>query len=148
MNLTLEIPGDPVTWQRPRVGRSPSGKPYFFEAPRVKNWKNYIRDIASAKMQGLPLLGGDPKNPVPLSVELNFYLRRPGRLFRKKDPEVAVPCLSRPDIDNLYKGVVDALQGVVFRNDSLIWCIVVTKMFHPKNGGPRTVIKIEEMSSP
>jgi Holliday junction resolvase RusA-like endonuclease len=32
-----------------------------------------------------------------------------------------IPKATKPDLDNLGKGVLDALQGIVFENDSQIW---------------------------
>lgn len=143
--VKLTVPGSPVSWQRPRAGRSPSGKPFFFEDKKVKGWKNFLKGEFAGTMVGKNMLGGDPKHPVPLTVEIRFYLKRPQKYYRAKDFDGPIPCTSRPDVDNLYKGVVDAMQGIVFRDDSLVSNIIVSKWYHAKNEGPRTDIQVEEL---
>lgn len=148
--IKLVIPGQPKSWARPRAGRGASGKPYFFEDKRVTQWRNLIIMVAQehiTKNPGFQMLGGDQKHPVPLSIEVLFFLPRPMKYCRKMDQGGPIPCVTRPDLDNLYKGVVDALQGVVFRDDSLIYSMTVHKLFHSKGGRPWTEVKIIEVLS-
>jgi len=53
--------------------------------------------ILAAKEAGVRPLDG------PLRVIVRFYLPRPKRLMRRKDPSGPIPHTSRPDIDNLWK---------------------------------------------
>ena len=145
MMITFEIPGDPVGWKRPIPVISKSGKRHSFEDAKVKSWRSYIKDRASEVMQGKPLLGGDPKHKIPITLEVNFYIARPQRLYRKKDGEGTVPHTSPPDCSNLVKGVEDAMNGVVYIDDCYIWCLIVTKMYHAKSDKPHTIVKVEEL---
>jgi Holliday junction resolvase RusA-like endonuclease len=141
----IEIPGSPVAWQRPRAAPSASGKPIFFEAAKVKTWRQTIRLIAQEAMKDRPMLGGTPKNKIPLIAIINFYVPRPGRLYRKKDPETIIPMASRPDVENVYKGIADALQGIVYYDDALIASAHINKYYHEKAGKPRTTVEIIEV---
>jgi Holliday junction resolvase RusA-like endonuclease len=155
--VKLTVPGVPKAWARPRAGRSASGKPFFFEDKKVKEWRNLIILVAQEWISknyspslGQPtfqMLGGTQKNPIPLSIKVAFFLPRPKKYCRKKDREGPIPCTSRPDLDNLYKGIVDALQGVILRDDALIWSMEVYKLYHSKDGRPWTDIEIMELSS-
>ena len=144
VTFKLEIPGSPQAWQRPRSSGRSGGKPIFFEAKHVKSWRQYIRALAGSWPPS-SMLGGTKKDPIPLIVIVNFYMSRPRRLYRKKDPPGTLPAPTRPDLDNLYKGVVDALEGIVFRDDALICSAHMNKYYHEKEGKPRTTIEILEV---
>lgn len=148
--IKLVIPGQPKSWARPRAGRGASGKPFFFEDKKVTNWRNLIIMVAQeyiTKQPSFQMLGGDQKHPVPLKIEVTFYLPRPMKYCRKKDYSGPIPCFTRPDLDNLYKGVVDALQDVIFRDDALIYSMQVHKLFHSKDGRPWTEITVMEANN-
>ena len=77
------------------------------------------------------------QGPVPmfdgaLRATMRFTYKRPkshlraGGLLRKGAPEAHV---SRPDVDNLAKVVLDALQGVCYKDDSQIVHLEVTKAY-------------------
>lgn len=51
---------------------------------------------------------------------------------------------SNADIDNCYKLVSDAIQGVLFYNDSQIWHVDMYKLVAPK-GKERTEIEVTEL---
>ena len=61
-----------------------------------------------------------PVNGVGLRVTMTFYLRKP-KSNRKTLP------VSRPDLDNLAKAVLDAGNGVIWRDDSLVTTLVIRK---------------------
>ncbi len=43
------------------------------------------------------------------------------------------PCVNQMDIDNLSKGVMDALQGVLYKNDNIITSLSASKLYgHPQ----------------
>lgn len=42
---------------------------------------------------------------------------------------------SRPDIDNLYKAVTDALNGIVYRDDSQITRAIMRKQYAETDSG-------------
>lgn len=54
--------------------------------------------------------------------------------------ELTFPTKRRCDIDNYNKGLLDALEGIIYHNDSQIIFLSITKKYSKNN--PRTVIKI------
>ena len=70
----------------------------------------------------------------PITMEVNFVVPR-----RKQDvvkqggstvlKQSAQAFPTTKDVDNLLKFVMDALQGIVYRNDMTITKVIVTKMF-------------------
>jgi len=76
--------------------------------------------------------GPVPLQEGPLRAVLHFRYKRPkshlraGGQLRKGAPEAHV---ARPDVDNLAKFVLDALQGVCYKDDSQIVHLEVTKAY-------------------
>lgn len=55
----------------------------------------------------------------PIGMDLVFVLPRP-KSVPKRLGDGRQRHVSRPDVDNLRKAVQDALEGIVYRNDSLV----------------------------
>lgn len=81
----------------------------------------------------------------PVQVDVRFYLPRPKRLMRKKDPDGPIPHTSRPDVDNLWKSTADALKDIAWRDDSQVCRTRAAKFYAEKNGVPRVEITITEL---
>ena len=62
----------------------------------------------------------------PLCVDIDFYFSRPkshygtGRNANKLKPSSSINHITKPDIDNLRKFVMDAMNKVFWRDDSII----------------------------
>lgn len=87
------------------------------------------QDKASADWKQTVLLQALPHKPpvpseAPLSVALDFYLVRPKSL-----PKRVRAHTRKPDAENLLKNSLDALTGVVWRDDAQIIRLVVTKQY-------------------
>lgn len=115
----------------------------------VHQFKYEVRKQAELAM------GGQAPSPAgtPLVMEVRFYLRRPkafdgmiGRGLDRRPKYGTGPlyCTTRPDLDNVYKSVKDALKGVVWEDD----CQVVSygpnhgKLVHEQDGFPRCEVRI------
>ena len=91
-----------------------------------------------------------PQTPLegPLMLELNFYMGRPKNHYGTGKHANTVKASApewhtgRPDIDNLQKFVQDALNGIYWRDDSLICQIVTRKQYSER---PRTEIIITKL---
>ena len=77
----------------------------------------------------------------PVTVKIDFYFIRPKKFCRKKDNAGRIACPVRPDIDNLCKAVFDALNGIAWRDDGLIWSVGARKWYCEIGGKPRTEIE-------
>jgi crossover junction endodeoxyribonuclease RusA len=126
--------------------------------PRVKAYRRGahagVYDPGSAgEWKALVVAAGRPHRPPqpldgPLCVSIDFVLRRPKSLMRKRDPEGEVWCTSKPDRDNLEKAVLDALkQDGWFLDDALVCDGPVRKFYHAKNGVPGARITIAELGA-
>lgn len=86
-----------------------------------------------------------PKKPldVPLSVTLDFYMPIPSSGLTKRDRAEAeketMPVGKKPDIDNMIKASLDALNTIFWQDDRLIANLTASKRYSLE---PRTEVKI------
>ena len=121
MEVAFELIGEPVPQSRPKFSR---GRCY--EPKRCAEFKAKIRQAARIAMNG--------KEPItaPLSCVIKFYrkYKRTSRRFG--------------DCDNLYKAVTDAMNKIVYEDDSQIVRCIVEKL---TGDTPKIEVKItDEMS--
>lgn len=104
-----------------------------YDPAKSVDWKRTI--VA----QVLSQLGGQPEiHEGPLALEMHFHLTRPKTL-----PKKVTQHIKKPDCDNLLKAV-DALKGILFRDDSQIVRIEATKQY---GDPPRVIIAVEEVNA-
>lgn len=116
----------------------------------VRNWtpKDHpVQTFKAALQMAVSQAKDKPTAPLagPLFVEMYFFLPRPKGLMRRKDPEGPVPCPAKPDIDNRVKSVMDALNGLLWRDDSQIWHIDASKWYAGKEQLPGIELTVYDM---
>lgn len=104
---------DPVAWARARS----SGK-RFFTAPKQSLHKVQIQTVMRRGFKGRPIEGA-------LHVSLIFTIRRPKSVSLKKRPLPVVKC----DLDNLSKIILDAGNGIVWKDDAQIVTLEASKVY-------------------
>jgi len=114
--------GNPVPKQSFRALRQGGG----YIDKNVRAWQDQVRLRASAAMQGR-----DPSKKW-IEVELDFILRHNRRV----------------DLDNLSKGVLDALKEVVYVDDSQIVHLMLHKHSGAAGGVYVLVSEVHEEDSP
>ena len=98
-----------------------------------RRWRADVQ-AAAAQAYGGPLLTG------PLEVTLGFHLPRPkghygtGRNAEKLRPSAPDYHTVKPDIDKLSRAVLDALKGVVWRDDAQVWKKLASKRYAEIDG--------------
>lgn len=100
-------------------------------------YKATVRLAAAAAHSGPPLDG-------PLWVSLLFVLPRPGSMVWKKKPMPRVPHDRTPDLDNMVKSTLDALNKLLWRDDGLLATVVARKVFAGGDESPRVEIEVHE----
>lgn len=118
--IELEIPLEPVAQSRPRFARG-----VVYEDYKVKKFKRDCKWLARKYFRGQPY-----KRDIPLHFEVIFYIG---------GKEV-----SKPDLDNLVKSLLDALEGVIYENDCQVISITAAKVAF--NGHPKILIRTWELS--
>ncbi|MGG4288354.1 RusA family crossover junction endodeoxyribonuclease [Priestia megaterium] len=77
-----------------------------------------------------------------IEVEVMFFMPIP-QSWSKKKREAAVlkPHKSKPDIDNLLKGLFDALNGLIWKDDNLVSKVSAVKIYVPQDEGIMVTVK-------
>lgn len=112
---SLFVPGEPKSTQTGSVVRLPSGRAF----PRYRNseWSNRVA-MAAAAAPPHELFSG------ALKASLTFTRTRPASLKRGVDYPT-----TRPDLDGYAKKLLDALNGIVYRDDAQLVQITLVKRF-------------------
>jgi Holliday junction resolvase RusA-like endonuclease len=131
MAITFEVPGDPVPQPRPRVStRGGFARAYVPSTHPVHAYRQSI--AAAARGAGLGETGE------PLNVVIDAVFGRPKSHMNKSGLKATAPRLPRPDVDNIGKAVLDALQDVI-GDDTMVSRLVVEKSFGTEG---RTTVRI------
>jgi len=91
-------------------------------------WRSQVGMLASQHMEGQPWTG-------PVRVNLTFYLVRPkghfgtGRNATTLKPAAPRYPIGTPDLDKLSRAILDALTGIVFRDDSQVHALDAMKLY-------------------
>jgi len=131
MSLTFSVPGEPVPQPRPRVStRGGFARAYVPAKHPVHAYRQAL--AAAARDAGLIKTGE------PLTVVIDAVFDRPKSHMRKSGVKADAPRLPRPDVDNIAKAVLDALQDVM-GDDTLVARLVVEKSYGQE---ARTTVRI------
>lgn len=140
MMISFGVPCIPIAQPRQRhrvvLGHGRTFSQNYTPAKHpVQDFKATIRLAASQQYEGPPLEG-------PLGVALVFVLPRPGRLIWKTRPMPRAWHGSKPDAENLAKSVLDALTGLIWRDDSQVSELTLRKYIASGGEQPNVVVTI------
>jgi Holliday junction resolvase RusA-like endonuclease len=131
MAITFSVPGDPVPQPRPRI--TVRGKHGHAYVPKDHPIHAYRQAVAvAARAAGVTEAGG------PVSVIVDAVFARPKSHLNKSGVKPTAPALPRPDVDNLGKAVLDALQDVM-GDDTNVGRLLVEKTWGTEG---RTTVRI------
>lgn len=132
-SVVIELAGVPVGKGRPRFVRKTG---HAYTPAKTEKYESHLRYAAQEAMTGRALLDG------PVSVAITVHLPiAPSWPKRRQEAarQGALLPTSRPDIDNYLKAAADALNGVVFNDDSQIVDCCISKTYSDK---PRLTIQV------
>jgi Holliday junction resolvase RusA-like endonuclease len=135
--LCFMIPGRVGGKGRPRftvIG----GHARAYTPPKTASIEQMVRGFGAAAMTGKELFEG------PLHLSIAISLERPASWSKRKRAENPIPT-GKPDLDNVLKLIGDAFNGIIWRDDSQIASIMVTRQF--VTDGERTEIVVRCMST-
>lgn len=116
----------------------PKGRPKFtrsghcYTPAKTKDFEKKVQLISKSAMKG------KTKSTKALYAVVNFYLQMPKR------PKSKYP-ITRPDGDNLTKAIYDALNQIVWEDDSQIVSWMGSKRYAQPGTKPRIEISIHEL---
>lgn len=128
----LTIDGVPVAKGRPRFSRYGAYTP-----KKTQEYEEYVKMCWLAKYGSI--------QPSEQSLEMNivFYLPIPKSVNKKQRAEMLdgrIKHTKKPDIDNLIKSVLDALNGIAYSDDSQIIKVTAVKRY-AETGSTELTIK-------
>jgi Holliday junction resolvase RusA-like endonuclease len=131
MAITFSVSGEPVPQPRPRVStRGGFARAYVPAKHPVHAYRQSL--AAAARAAGLSDTGE------PLSVVIDAVFVRPKSHMRKSGVKPDAPKLPRPDVDNIAKACLDALQDVI-GDDTCVARLVIEKSYGTE---ARTTVRI------
>ena len=118
--VIFSVEGDPVGKQRPRFSRGRTYTP-----KKTVDYEELIADKARSAMGS-----SDPlETPIAVYIYINHAVpasyskkRKEGCLSRLERPK-------KPDLDNVAKGYLDAMNGIVYKDDVQVVSLHVTKRY-------------------
>lgn len=133
--VSFNVYGLPKGKARPRVTRT--GHAYTPAATVA--WENTIRLQAIHAMRGIDMLDGN------LIVRMTFFFQPP-KSYAKKRRELLIaegrPMPHKPDIDNLVKAVLDACNGIAYKDDAAVVEIDAKKRYGQDDGVQVTIERL------
>ena len=134
--LKIEIPGVIQPQERPRFSRQGKGV-VTHDAPKSKNFKDFVKLVA---WQNKPteLIKG------PIKLQADVYLMPPKKYHT--GPKRALIAsgelrpITKPDTDNLIKGIKDGMSKIIWHDDAQIVELTVRKYYSEQ---PRAEVTIE-----
>ncbi len=133
--IKVMIKGEPVGKGRPRFTRS--GQPYTPE--KTKQYENYVKWCYKSQNGGIRY-----SEDVPLKVSIVALLKIPAATSKKKRADMLarkIKPTKKPDVDNITKIILDALNGLAYYDDKQI-VQQYTEKWYSEN--PCVYVRIEE----
>ena len=119
--MILFIPGVPKSTQTGSIIRTPDGR--AFPSRRGSAWLAYVKHSMAVYAHEKQLVCATG----PLEVTIAFNVPR------IKDKRRVVPT-TRPDLDNLLKGLLDCGNGILWCDDAQIVRLVLEKQYADQPG--------------
>lgn len=123
--VAFVIPGTPVGKGRPRFARRGAYVSTYTDG-KTASYENLVKLAAAEAMAGRPLIDG------AVSVEINLHVTPPASWSLKKQRAALAGEIfptSKPDVDNVIKGIFDACNEIVWRDDKQACDVRVIKRY-------------------
>lgn len=128
--IAFTIPGQPQGKGRPRVGKI-AGRARMFTPEKTVNYEGMVKVVAHQAMAGRPLMDG------AVRVDLAIDCQVPASWSPRKQAQAlsgAVRPTTKPDVDNTVKAVLDAMNGVVWKDDVQVCELALAKRYSATPG--------------
>lgn len=123
--IAFVIPGVPVAKGRPKFARR-GAFVTAYTPEKTASYENLVKVKAEQAMAGRQMIEG------AVSVVIWLYVTPPASWSQKKQREALAGSIfptSKPDVDNVVKGIFDACNDIVWRDDKQACDVVVKKRY-------------------
>ncbi|WP_342573730.1 RusA family crossover junction endodeoxyribonuclease [Solibacillus sp. FSL K6-1781] len=134
--IQFTIPGATQAQERPKFSRAGKGVKAV-DPPKSRAYKEVVKLVAWQNKPQMLILE-------PLRLEVDVYLMPPKKYHTK--PKLALIAsgelrpTTKPDLDNLVKGIKDGCSKIIWHDDAQIVEMVVRKFYDMQ---PRAEVKIK-----
>ena len=129
--VAFQIPGNAVPW-----ARAGSNKGARYTPKKQASFAGVVKLFASQAMAGQEPMTG----PVELSVRATYLVPKSWPAKRKTTVKWKA---TKADIDNVVKGCMDAMNGIVFVDDAQIASLIAQKTYGQIAGLTVSVFPLE-----
>ena len=137
-SVAFVVPGTPVGKGRPKFARR-GNFVSTYTPEKTASYENLVKVKAEEAMQGKVLFEG------AVSVEIALFITPPASWSQKKQREALAGTVfptSKPDVDNVLKGIMDACNEIVFKDDKQAVDVKVIKRYADT---ARAFVKVEAL---
>jgi len=138
--IEFTIPGLPVSQPRQR---------HSVVAGHVRNYTPGNHPVQTFKAACRLMAASAIRKPLvgPVEIEISFHFPRPSNKTWKTRPMPAEVKVTKPDLDNLAKAVMDALNGVCWVDDAQVSRLVLSKWIVAGGEPACSLVKIKELTA-
>lgn len=134
--VRFSILGEPKAKGRPRFAKR-GGFAKTYTPEETRNYEAYIKMCFADAANGNKLQGA-------LNAEIKCFFGIPKSVSMKKRQAMIdgiIPCMKKPDTDNIAKTVLDSLNTIAYDDDKQVVKLVVEKMYSDR---PRVDVILQE----
>jgi Holliday junction resolvase RusA-like endonuclease len=132
--MKCRIDGTPRPLYRARGKDSmPTDNTWYWNPSKAnqESLANAIKKAIDTRTEGNPF---SPESGNPVSINCKFYLPRPKNHYDIRHghgllPDSPAKVTKTPDLDNLVKLLLDALQGIIYHDDKVVTSIQSSKHY-------------------
>lgn len=130
--ITFTVQGEPFGKKRPRAS-SFGGHARIHNDPEneryeLKVMNAYLMEQGLTKAPEQPMYDKD----TPVNADITVFFPIPKSFSKKKYAQAdkgEIHPLKKPDLDNIAKSILDALNGLAYHDDSQIVCLIISKFY-------------------
>ena len=123
--ISFIVPGPPVGKGRPRFAKR-GNFVQTYTPEKTASYENLVKVLAMQAMKGTQPL------PYPVRVVIDIAICPPASWSKKKRAQALSQLIQptgKPDIDNVAKGILDAMNGVVYLDDKQVISLTIRKFY-------------------
>ena len=139
VTLTVDVSGVPQPQGSARAFVRGRRAIVTSDNPQLHSWRDLVRYAAGVEARRVGWQVIAP--PQPVLVALTFRLPRP-----KSVPKSRIRPTSRPDLDKLVRGILDALSGIAYHDDNQVCLVTATKEWPGPGEAPGVRVSVERMA--
>lgn len=126
-SIAFVIPGVPVGKGRPKFARR-GNFVSTYTPEKTASYENLVKMAAAKAMAGRDVIAG------AVCVGIHLFVTPPASWSQKKQREAVaggrgIYPTSKPDVDNVIKGIFDAMNEIVWKDDKQVVDVVVSKRY-------------------